>query len=259
MTNRYILSGIMAISMAKQVRDSIDRLSGEHFLVTAHPEIITGEKELFMRYGNSDPVSVKDTEWNSREFIHTCAYKKAFSDLMREHNIYSPEFFRNPRDREYPLLIRETLSSFGGRGIHYIDNDEQFNRIWKTGFWWTPFIDLKFEMRAHIVKGEVIKLYIKKLLDGIEVPIRTNENTHWVKISNDNLHTKYKKLRELAKIITEITGGSFYGLDIGWDDNKKEYFVLEANSAPGLSLISSDDYASSILRGMGYDLRTNED
>jgi hypothetical protein len=40
---------------------------------------------------------------------------------------------------------------------------------------------------------------------------------------------------------------AFFALDLGWDNNKKEYLVFEANSAPGLNEHTADIYADFIL------------
>jgi D-alanine-D-alanine ligase-like ATP-grasp enzyme len=59
----------------------------------------------------------------------------------------------------------------------------------------------------------------------------------------DNKH--YPKLLKSVKDLCTIpvfTKG-YFGLDAGWDANKKEYFIYEINSAPGLNERSAFEYA----------------
>ena len=110
-----ILSQRFSFPSARLLGNSLQTLVGQQVIVTSYPFRI---KDKFIRYGNSESVNIKDTEFNPAQFIHLCSSKLAFSRLMESNDIYSPIYYNDPQKIErYPIVIRETLTSYGGRGI----------------------------------------------------------------------------------------------------------------------------------------------
>lgn len=220
--------------------------------ITSKPQRIT--TPLFIRYGNSSKVSVKETDFNSPEFIRKVSFKKNFSEFLKEMGILSPLFSKGkPKDDDFPLLIRETLSSSGGKGIHLVNNRAEFEKVWKGHFWWTKFIPTEFELRLHILGGNIVKVFKKVREEGLEeekFPIRNNNRGYHFSIRELD---KYPKLQELIKPISEPLlniGGKFYSLDVGWSKEQKKYCVFEANSASGLNEYTAHDYAEYIYQNL---------
>jgi len=47
---------------------------------------------------------------------------------------------------------------------------------------------------------------------------------------------RYKKLRNIISVLKELLGeNNFYALDIGYNEDEKDYYIIEGNSAPGLN------------------------
>lgn len=247
LTDRYFTPSVRIL------RDQLEYLSGKRFIISTNPDRLRKPPEI--RYGTT-VGSFGNDEYgiNSPEVIALVANKKAFSDLLLEHGIYTPSFTRlNSGVPNYPFLIRDTLSSSGGRGIHVIANEDDYS-IWLNGNrgnnpWVTPFVRTKFEIRVHTYGGTILRIFKKVSEDesGRDFPIR-NMHQGWMFSLVDG--DKYPKVEETITSIHNImpTGGDkIIAYDLGWDNISKRYFVFEANSAPGLNSHTADLYARCIL------------
>lgn len=240
----HILTCNRCIESAMLLRDKIVAKTGEHFLVTKNPDSINGK---FIRYGCSAPVNVKDTKFNPANFIKLCTNKQLFSELLNSQNIYCPVFHFSSEDLIFPLLVRKTLSSFAGMGIHICKNRRQFESTWECGDAWTPFIKTAYELRVHILGGEVKKIFRKEPETGIEpqLPIRNLSNGYSfrkVRVRN------FPKVGELVERLNPILVGKFYSLDLGWDSERKEYLVYEANTGSSLNTKTAEMYAKFLVK-----------
>jgi glutathione synthase/RimK-type ligase-like ATP-grasp enzyme len=251
----YILTNKLTGPSARLLRNDLEELTKEKIIVTQFPEKVKGK---FLRYGNSSIVDKgEDLNLNSVDFIRLCSNKLIFSKEMRKHNIYSPIYNKSTDDLKFPLLIRTVMSSCGARGILKIRNEEDFNLHWKDDFWWTPFIDIKFELRVHLLGGEISRIFKKIPYPNTvedDMPIRNNYGYHF-SLKEEN---KYGKVLELVNKLKEIFGDRYFcALDVGWDNIRKEYFIFEANSAPGLNENTVKLYADFIGKTLGYEVYNN--
>ncbi len=253
-----ILTHRSCIVSAKLLRDHLSALIGRAIRVTTNPARINGQ---FIRYGSAAPVAVPDTQFNSQAFVQLASNKSAFSALLKDHGIPTPIFYRTtqPTAAQYPVLIRKTLNSSGGRGIVVCPNAATFAANWAPAYVWTPFIKTQFELRVHVLGGEVVKVFKKRFVGvgGAEeatelaepaLPIRNlDKGYHY---SARELDT-YPKVHELVdKLHPHIGTPAFYTLDIGWDHAKKHYFVFEANSGSGLNTQTVELYADYLARAL---------
>lgn len=191
-----------------------------------------------IRYGSTALHSGIDTI-NTLEVIRTCSNKLLFSQLMKDNEIYSPEFYKGV-PKQYPVITRSTLSSFGGRGMELVRSEKEFIN---DGTYWTPFIETAFELRVHVLGSKISRIFRK---EGGESFIRTSSNG-WHFALKDPQY--YPKLFPLVEKICGIPmfANAFIALDIGWDAKRREYLVYEGNSAPGLNEHTAGVYAEYIL------------
>ena len=160
---------------------------------------------------------------------------------MENNNIFSP-IYHKEIPQEFPILIRETLTGYGGVGIHIIRNMDEFNEVWNPRFYWTPYEFLCSEYRVHIFNGEILRIFKKELEENSEFPIRNNHSCHF-SLRNPEQFPKLKTEIEKFAKIKEFSEG-FFGLDVGW--NREKFFFIEANSAPGLNENSGNLLAEKI-------------
>jgi len=240
-----ILSQRFSFPSARLLGNSLQTLVGQQVIVTSYPFRI---KDKFIRYGNSESVNIKDTEFNPAQFIHLCSSKLAFSRLMESNDIYSPIYYNDPQKIErYPIVIRETLTSYGGRGIRIVHSLDELN--WRPAFYWTPYISLCFELRVHILGGKIVKIFKKELENKMEFPIRNNSSCHFSLKTPQCYPKLLESVNELLKI-PEINQGRFFSLDVGWNKESKEYFFIEANSASGLNENTAEIYARYLVENI---------
>lgn len=238
-----------AIRISKQIK----LLTGKDILVSTTPRIVPP----LIRYGNMQGNYANDTSFNSKEFINICSDKLLFSEVMKENDIYSPQYFRREdliSDGYFPLIIRTSLLSTGGRGIIICRNFEEFDTAWGgiyNDYYWTPFVNMQFELRVHVLGGEIERVFKKVKEDGYEdeFPIRNVKNGYHYSLRNQD---NYPKIIDLVNKLTEIFGNNcFYGMDVGWDHINKKYFIIELNSAPNLNENTARIYAEYFIERLG--------
>lgn len=244
-----ILCSLSSFTSGRILRDILSEMRGEKVKLTAHPENLI-RKKLFpnVRYGNSFGEFNKDTSLNSPEFIRLCSNKLTFSKYLEE-KFYTPIYSRsteNLTDDLFPVLIRQNLSLSGGKGIILCKDRKSFNENWRNNYW-TKYVYTDYELRVHVLGGNIIKIFRKEPMEEMELPIRNNQTCHF---SIRNIE-KYPKLTNLINDLEEYFKSSslnygFYALDIGWDSKSKKYFIFEANSAPGLNEHTATEYAEYI-------------
>jgi glutathione synthase/RimK-type ligase-like ATP-grasp enzyme len=233
-----------SLPSAKILALELQSLVNERVLVTTHPERIKVNTKM-IRYGNSDfPSLAGDIYLNSANFIQLCSNKRTLSNLLNEYGFFTPLFFPHfNRPESFPVIVRDSLSTFGGRGIHVCNNINEFNQHNAT---WTPFIKTQFELRVHILGGEVKRIFKKEYdLDEpeSEYPIRNLSNGYHFSLKELEHYPKVIDLFSKISEVEEIGNENYYAADIGWDSNKKEYFIFEFNSAPGLNDNTAKVYA----------------
>jgi glutathione synthase/RimK-type ligase-like ATP-grasp enzyme len=220
------------------LRDAIQAVCGKRIPITYKPG-----KVVTMRYGCSliGENTVKDTEINSPEFIHLVANKGLLSNKLLENSISTIEFHRITQEiPELPVIIRRTLSSYGGRGIEIARTKEEFSGI---GYW-TKIIKMEKEYRIHIVDGKIIKVFSKvreSTLPPEEIPIRNMHRGYHYSL----IREPFPKMKEFVDSLSFLNG-VFYAADIGWDVENKRYVLIEINSAPGLNEETARLYSEAI-------------
>jgi hypothetical protein len=233
----YLLCNNISCTTARDLRDYIQEKTGRRLFIRWNPH---SRFPPLIRYGNHEGSYRKDTNYNSKEFITMCCNKLLTTNFFREVVVRTPLFYTS-RDIEktsfYPIIIRTIMNGHGGIGIHVVKNDEEFNNIWRSGYYWTPFVRLSSEYRVIIFNGEPIKIFKKVREEGEDredFPIRNNDNGYHFSI-RENMDAFPNLLSFIDTKLKPLIPIGFYGLDIGKIHDSEDFFVLELNSAPGLN------------------------
>lgn len=236
----FILTNSNLFPSARALRNEIANISGERLVITLeYPSL----GKVGIRWGNSafQTNGVTDLNLNSAMLVRLMSNKKLFSDKYR-NDFWVPDFRKDtPSSENFPVLIRRTMSGFGGVGIIPCDTYSEFQQSWDGTGYWTKYINLSSEFRVHIFDGEVLRIFKKVRESGIEESKFNIRNAdrgwHFSPIEKiDSL----MGLRELAKIFWNKTQEffhlehGFFALDVGWNKEAKRYFILEGNTAPGI-------------------------
>lgn len=245
-----ILTHPYSLISGRILKNSLEELLKQRIIVTKNPSRIRGDDYL-IRYGYSE-FSLGNNIGNDPEFISLVSNKKYLSNLIKE-KIYTPEFSQGIPE-VFPVLIRTSLTSSGGRGIIVCKNLEEFNANWMKGFYWTPYIPTTFELRVHVVNGKVVKIFKKISLEIEEsdsLPIRNLKNGYHFSLVSLGNYPKVSDVVNVLETFSEIGGQLFYAADLGWDYTNKKYFLYEINSAPGLNSNTAQLYAQAIVDKLG--------
>lgn len=249
-----ILCNSFSFPSGRILKELILNSTGEKVRLTSRPERLEHLKTFpSVRYGNSFGNFNKDTSLNSKDFIRLCSSKLSFSNLLSENNLYTPAYTKSLdtlTDDIFPVLIRQSLSLSGGRGIILCKNREEFNANNRHNYW-TKYIPTEFELRVHIIGGKIARIFRKDLEEEAEFPIRNNQTCHFALKESE----KYPKLVDVVNNLNNVFNSNnlnfgFYALDVGWDKSKKQYFIFEANSAPGLNEHTAELYANFIVENL---------
>lgn len=211
---------------------------------------------VMIRYGKSEGDFRNDTKFNSPNVIKICADSLRFSKWAVGQDILSPEYrrFNLGRIPNYPFLLRKRWHR-AGRDIIVINNENDLDRAvrnygrdYLNGRFWVPIFHTQYEIRLHIVDGNVIRIFVKQPTEDVNPDdfIRTAPRG-WHYSLRTNLDKKYDKAQELATAVAKTLNLGFGGLDMAWCPDEKQYIIWEINTAPGLSENSQEAYAS-VLR-----------
>lgn len=237
----YITARMLATQLGLKATRSVDRIK-------------KAGKAPVIRYGNSSGFfGDRDTKINSPSVINMCANSRKFSLWCREHNYYSPFYkkFDPYNIPEYPFLLRR-LHHMRGKDIILVRNDNDLRKISQAilaNRYWVPFISTTFELRVHVINGEIVRVFKKVKPGALEKGefIRTSVKD-WKYSLRENLDKKYLRAQELCINLVNDLGLFFAGIDIAWDNVNRKYIIWEVNTAPGLSTVTAKIYADKLRR-----------
>jgi glutathione synthase/RimK-type ligase-like ATP-grasp enzyme len=250
MNKPKIISACGSYPSAKAIRDAIEDITGVHYFIVNGTKPYRGN--ILFRYGNCrTDIIGNDPDLNSNQFIDLCRDKLLFSHFCQQNNIYSPIYhYMIDIPKVFPVLVRKTLTSFGGKGIIVCNNIDEYNAVMRRNYYWTPFVKCEFELRVHLFDNQVNRIYKKVNQNGDEneYPIRNHVGGYHFSLRRNDAYPKVLELAQsIGNLFMEI-GGHFSAIDLGWDKLNQRYFVFESNSAPGLNSVNAVEYANFIIR-----------
>jgi glutathione synthase/RimK-type ligase-like ATP-grasp enzyme len=145
---------------------------------------------------------------------------------------------------EHIVLGRKYLNASCGKGIVII---EQQGNIPELPVY-TMYKKKKREFRVHVFKDEVVNVTEKKRRKGFE----GQRNTKIRNLANgyvfvQSVENEPVELRQLAIRAARVSSSDFRGVDIGYNQQKGELFVIEVNSAPGIQGSNIEKYLDKIV------------
>lgn len=151
------------------------------------------------------------------------------------------------------VVERHELRGNSGEGIRIVTlHDDEMEDSLQYAPLYTKFIPKTAEFRVHVFRGEVLDYIEKKKLVGERRPANFNKyissiNYGWVFSRTGVMDVP--EVRQLAIKAVAALGLDFGAVDIVYADGLP--YVLEVNTAPGLSGITLVKYANAFRRYMG--------
>lgn len=196
---------------------------------------------------------------NKPTAVNVAANKLTALQALKTAGIRIPEFTTNFQEAQRWLnnhavvFERHELRGNSGEGIRVVTlaDDEMESRLSYAPLY-TKYIPKTAEFRVHVFRGEVIDYIEKKKLVGERRPANFNKyissiNLGWV-FSRTGV-MDLPEVRQLAIKAVATLGLDFGAVDIVFADGLP--YVLEINTAPGLSGITLVKYANALRRFMG--------
>lgn len=196
---------------------------------------------------------------NKPSAVNIAANKLTALQSLKASGVRVPEFTTNLADAQRWLnnfgvvVERHELRGNSGDGIRIVTlYDDEMERTLSYAPLYTKFIPKTAEFRVHVFKGEVIDYIEKKKAlsenrDGTFNKYISSINCGWV-FSRTNVRD-LPEVRALGIKAVSALGLDFGAVDIVFADGLP--YVLEVNTAPGLSGLTLIKYANTLRRYMG--------
>lgn len=142
------------------------------------------------------------------------------------------------------VLARETLNGHSGEGIVILDNTVKWeNYAHEQAKMYVKYIPKKDEYRLHVFRGEVIDCQRKSAIPGhTPVDWRLRNHQFGFVFTRGNVALQ-EGVREEALKAIDCLGLDFGAVDIIYNTHRRQPYVLEVNTAPGLEGQTLQNYS----------------
>lgn len=219
---------------AKALANAISRIAGKPIKVTAKD--VSSLSGNYVSWGRSTPPNSFAHPLSDISLIGVASNKLQFSLAMTPYGIPCVELYypsdRVPYPERYPVVIRKTVTGFGGAGIIVATNEEEWYPHRYSA--WSYFYDMSPELGVHVFNGEIIKVFkkVNPNPDPELYPIRNATRGYDFSLVNI---VNFPKLIPFVHNFCEKFPILMGRMDVGWDRLSKTYRVIEFNTAPCLT------------------------
>lgn len=132
------------------------------------------------------------------------------------------------------VVARTLLRANSGRGIHLIQRGSE--EIPKAPLY-VQYIKKKKEFRVHVFKGEAVFVQEKKRRNDVaneEVNWQIRNHSNGFIFAHNDVFIGEEGINN-AIIACNTLGLDFGAVDVIWNERENKYYVLEVNTAPGIT------------------------
>lgn len=179
---------------------------------------------------------------------------------FKEKGLSALEFTTNPDQANDWLATGKTvfgrkyLNSSCGKGIIIFEPNPQADDGGARSFIcpvYTVYKKKKREFRVHVFKNTVVSVVEKRKKSGWsdqrETKVRNLANGY---IFCQEVSNEPAGLRELALAAAAVSPSDFRGVDIGYNEKNNDLFIIEVNSAPGITGSNIAKYVQGISQNV---------
>lgn len=153
---------------------------------------------------------------------------------------------------EGSIVFARTLTrASSGRGIVIMEPDHPDNHETNAPLY-TKYVKKRYEYRVHVMNGQVIDSQRKGLReelrgrDDVDFRVR-NLSNGFVFVRNDD-HQIPQQVLDIGVQAVAAMGLDFGAVDIIYNERERQAYVLEINTAPGLTGTTLENYAAAFSR-----------
>lgn len=178
---------------------------------------------------------------NHPEAVSKASNKLSFFKAMAEQGVNIPRFTEAPEGARFMLeegkvvVARTVLNGHSGEGIVLIEAENHMVRAPL----YVEYVPKKEEYRVHIFQGEVVDVQRKARNKGVADELVNwrirNHANGFIFARGDDMGVVPEDVTKQAIDAVNAIGLDFGAADVIWNDKQKKAYVLECNTAPGLS------------------------
>ena len=199
----------------------------------------------------------KSTLLNPPEAIAKCSDKLKFFNLCasvhyEEDKPRIPNFTTDGEEAKKwvangdIVVARKTLVGHSGEGIEFMEASHPNSFVEAPLY--VEYIKKKDEYRVHFVQGAIIAIQRKALKEEMKreakyINWRVRNLANGFIYARNNI-TPPPDVVEQAKKVIKVSGLDFGAIDIIWNEKGRKAYVLEVNTAPGLTGETLVDYST---------------
>lgn len=209
------------------------------------PGLVRGGHHV-INWGNTNwEVPVAARVYNKPQNVAVAVNKLKSYEAFKEHDVLTPEFTTDIEvARKWAeksiIMCRTLLEATGGKGIVVAEKPVDI----VPAKVYTRYVRKKREYRVHVFQGRVIGYKRKIKHKDVAVDnayVRSHDNGYRYIV--DPAHPPTDRTLEAAISAVRALGLDFGGVDIAWVEKGDKPYVLEVNTAPGLTDMTGDWYA----------------
>ena len=199
--------------------------------------------------------------YNEPNAVKVVSNKLSFFGMMEGTGL-TPQFWTDPEELDDNTLIvaRTVLNGHSGRGIIIKDSNklEELDEDKLNEFLAAPlyveYKKKKYEFRVHIFRGEVFDIQQKARRrsipdDQVNWQVRNHKNGFIYKRELDAPLLIRTECAQAAWLCMDRVAIDFGAVDVIWNEQEQRPYVLEINTAPGLSGTTLTNYVN-VFRGL---------
>lgn len=211
----------------------------------------------------TNPEVLKCQIFNDPKRVAFCTDKLAFFKAMAgKGGPRTPEWTDDPSvaiswfRKEREVVIRKILKGHSGKGIEFLSEYKDKLEDGLKAPLFTKYVKKKEEYRVHIVKDEVIDIQRKMLrktddndnpIDPATIDFRVRNLANGFIYGRNDIHVP-EDVPTQALLAMARAGLDFGAVDVLWNENDKLAYVLEINTAPGLTGTTLTNYTDAFRK-----------
>lgn len=205
------------------------------------PPFVSRKTKVIINWGNAQEFAASTAHvLNKPAAVRNAVNKLTTFHKLEEARVNIPTFQTEPptaqQRRNTIWLARQTLTGSAGEGIVVIRPDDALPQQAQL---YVKYIKKLVELRLHVVRDEVILVTQKRKRDGAEQDanqklIRSYDNG-WVHAVHDQTIEITEEMQIQALNAVQALNLDFGAVDMVIDKDTNVPYVLEVNTAPGIS------------------------
>lgn len=212
-----------------------------------------GRGKAIINWGSSnlsDQALACERILNKPEAVRNASNKLKTFELLEEHDVSIPPYCTNKGDAleilygQGCLVARTILNGHSGDGIVIVDSPDNL----VEAPLYTLYIPKKYEYRLHVFLGEVVDVQRKarnKEIPDDQVDWKVRNHANGFIFMREGVEVGEEAKKEAINAVKAL-GLDFGAVDIIYNEKQGKYYVLEVNTAPGLTGATLEVYTKRI-------------